>query len=409
MVASVIEDLRYHWTAERLKNILAHVARGSAAGDVRTNDSNPGLFANLVEVVPGEADMFCAAVARKVGADVLSDDSDFLIYDLGSEGSLVLMESIECNHNRIGSGDIVASRLRPKHIATRIQIDSIARVAFERASDSGATSAEIQRRARLRSLEGAPLAKYQDFCKTYTPDMDGMFLVPPTYLVSVSLDPRVSELSCQYKYESHPKPPEIFLPLLIEDHARAASWQYGIPYRQLAYSLLNLSVVEAQRHEKIVEHRRVGNRICGQPIPLLSGEDCLKLTTSTASSGSTESLGPLSFSTFTSCAKYAFHLINLQTSHAGRRPPVTRKWQEDFLTNGHVDQKLSWDDIHIYANVQAVLYSLRILKQITEAVKDCFYGRMKEELDTLHALLNPMPSLAELMPNRGEIPSRRAG
>ena len=65
---------------------------------------------------------------------------------------------------------------------------------------------------------------------------------------------------------------------------------------------------------------------------------------------------------------------------------------------------LIWEDIHLYAQTQGVLYSLRILQQIIAQVKGALAGGTMEALvELLHEQLSKLPPLEQLLPSRYQL------
>lgn len=52
-------------------------------------------YRHMVQVVPDEADAFCASYVRAYGGVILTGDSDLLIYDLGPSGSVIFFRDLE--------------------------------------------------------------------------------------------------------------------------------------------------------------------------------------------------------------------------------------------------------------------------------------------------------------------------
>lgn len=368
-----------------------------------------------VQVVPGEADSYCAAIARLTGAAILSNDSDMTMYDLGSEGSLVLLDTLDltpvCDvqHDQKRKSDILlAQRLHPLNIARRLGLTmldgklSLLRFGFERANYPSESTGWI--RSRCTDVQCTELSEeFKRFCELYRDERKigtVMDIINPL----IQLDPRLSELHCQYhciEYMAQSlHDPHIYMPLMVEDPTRDSSWTYGKGFRILAYSLLGLSAESKsnfRNHERITEFQKRGQHIAGVPLKALNRAEMLS---------SMETLGrDLRKSTFADDAVLTWRLFGLKEVNAEKvrngKPTISLAWASEFLSRGYVDGELSWEDIHVYANIQAVLYSLWILKQscnVTNPEND-----LQTSVEKLSQALRPLVSLRSLMASRWKI------
>lgn len=70
---------------------------------------------------------------------------------------------------------------------------------------------------------------------------------------------------------------------------------------------------------------------------------------------------------------------------------------ERFLTKGFLGQETEWVDVHLLAQIHAVLYSLRMLQQLLRFLPD-------DDLPgSSRLILNSLPPLYNLLPSRREI------
>jgi XPG domain containing len=386
IVACVLDDLRNDWKSEY------HVL-----------------------VVPGEADSYCASIARTTGAAILSNDSDMTMYDLGSEGSLVLLDTLDLelgggvNHEGKRQDQFLkARRLHPLNIARRLSLTtpignpSLLRFGFERLNDPSTPTGTI--RSRLTGCLSAEASEaFEDFCKLYT-DLKEIESAEAVVNVLVQLDPRLSELYCQYnckEYVVHPPhSPHIYMPPLVEDPTRDSSWTYGKDLRILAYSLLKISAENngnLQHSDRVIEFQRRGPRIVGVPLKVLSRVELVSSMEAT--------VRDLCEHDFTVGALLQWRLIGLKKVNMEKarhgKPTLSHAWVAEFLRKGYAGDSLSWDDIHTYANVQACLYSFWILKQACAVSKSRTY--LRPYVDSLTKAIQPLVSLRRLVESRWEI------
>jgi hypothetical protein len=73
---------------------------------------------------------------------------------------------------------------------------------------------------------------------------------------------------------------------------------------------------------------------------------------------------------------------------------------ENFLLFGQMGAELQWKDLHIFAQMQSVLYSLRILAQLFHIV--ALKGYRTEGFQNLQRILFCLPPLHELISLRDE-------
>ena len=109
MVASVMEEL-LRWSDRSSASRIARRCATSGNADEESEfsvtqeprdinqDCSGMISGEVVEVVPGEADMWCARLSARTGAAVLTSDSDLLVFDLdgtGETASVIFLDSIQ--------------------------------------------------------------------------------------------------------------------------------------------------------------------------------------------------------------------------------------------------------------------------------------------------------------------------
>ena len=376
--------------------------------DLQDQLQDPTL-ATVASVVNGEADKFCAAHARRTGATVLSNDSDLLVFDLGEQGSILSLDSLtidagEHSHESKISGSVI----NPVQIATKLHLSSLSRLAFERSRDQYLSFNNVVSRAAMQ-LKPKDRSMFENFMKEYSTEDDAGDFPEP----QVVLDTRVSELYYQLQQPILDRF-EVYLSILIENHARASSWSFGVELRTVAYSLLNLSCGKPRTRQAIIdEYMRSGGRIAPKSRQFYT--DLAKL--SEAMDQVIQDLRILR-SKFESLKLnrrleppriwrlHGFYQV-CKTLISTHKPLPDEKWIAEFLSDGYVGDCVTMDAVHVEANINAALYSFRVLKQCVavtvaknpreisnEAVMSC--------LATLHTELRDLPSLCQLMASRSE-------
>ncbi|ERF69653.1 hypothetical protein EPUS_03645 [Endocarpon pusillum Z07020] len=382
----------------------------------------------LIQLVPAEADAYCAAYARKKGAAILTSDSDLLAYDLGREGSVILLDSIRLStlsEEENAKQVLLGTRYHGPSLTSALGIScTLQRFCFRRLLDPTISTSELKSRCRkpLNSRLGAGMEeKWRRFIQQYsTDDVDCQqeeeaydlarysHKIPPTQLQG--LDPRIAELVTQLQ---HPRPcssvsgtedkgpnneettgdedgeydVHMYLPLLIEDTSRDSAWSYGSSVRHLAYTILlyhtpilppYIAAAKRRRARRIKEYQRRGSRIVGLPLdPDLNAasneiepqvEKLLQSIRSHEQHFASQSETTIETTLIASPSRFwksfALHLVSEQRLLSAK-PPPNNNWAESYLTPQHMPYlPSSWDDVHNQASVEAVLYNLRILKQI---------------------------------------------
>ena len=337
--------------------------------------------AAIVEVVPGEADPYCAAITAEKRCAILSADSDMLLYDLAAPGCLVMLNDL--NLETLQGTCVVQSYLRKM-----LRTDNLLHWASARLKSPQSTM--LQLRAELAD---APVPTYKELCdltKEFVAALIEARNVPKRPFLN--MDPRLSELVNQMimpKFghgERH-----MYFPQVIEDLSHDAAWTYGIKIRQIAYTILtNLSTSQP---EPIMEFYRRGPRVVASRVEILDKEaldTALKDT-----------------------------IVDIfQTARMSDRPEPRTFWRmlgmwkyrEQCHSTGRylypkasavrvLIDEVTEADMHIHACLQCMLYSFRILKQTFEYVEYKHDKWHQESAEALH-LLETMPALELLFDQR---------
>ena len=370
-------------------------------------------YRSITEVVPGEADGFCAARAQAHGGVVISSDSDLLVTDLGSHGSVSLFKdlSLYAEHGRL---IIKTSIFKPKDIAAHLGLPDLLGLAFQLTNDGTMSLHEAIRRAKLLTQTIHVNISYQDFIKCYKiangPE-EGSNPYSEHGPESQSIDPRVSELLLHYrmfasKAEAGVKAydftfqPRFYLPFLLDDPARASAWVISTSLRTMTYSLLNLTVTVTARPTTIAEYGRSGHRIVPKELRMLTRAECKAQCISLAERmKKVRSLTPLSSSNFWPL----YGVYELCRWYKGNNKPLPSKDAlEKVVHAGRQGKSISnWDDLHLLVQLQGVLYSLRILRQImthlTATHRELIHDDCRE---LLYDQLCELPSIKQLFLSR---------
>ncbi|KAE8357710.1 XPG domain containing-domain-containing protein [Aspergillus caelatus] len=396
MVPAVFEDLKLRWNKE---NIVTAARDALYMQSIEIKDFP---WADITVMVPGEADAYCAYFAKCTNSSILTNDSDLLLHDLGPRGSLIFLNSVEVvgwDPHRPSERQIRAMSLSPALIARRLGVTDILRFAFELKTHPDAGTAELVQRANS-SCEGSEnTPEYQAFIQEYQQSMHGF---EATNLQSLPhLDARVSELFWQFEWrQGHmvPDAPHMYLAVLNEDHARRCAWAEGRLYRSLAYSVLNASRPVSNRVGFINEFARRGGRIAVDKV-VLGNENWIMTETgvllvrlrSVQNKVEVDTALPAYWIMFALCELHDADSSLVTLDHAR----LSR-----FLTLGYMNENFDWKDMQLTAQIQAVLYSLRILGQLLESSMDTCDNMAElksilSNLPPLHMIMGPTPSMMD--------------
>jgi hypothetical protein len=348
-------------------------------------------FAQVTQMVPGEADEWCASKARDNPRSIIfTSDTDLLLYDYPAE---LLV-------NFLRDGDILPEGAlkvySPTRICEQLKLRSLVQLAYAIQTDRWKSLTEISREARNHA---SPTSMYADFNRRYI-----LQAQTPSYLQQNSrldaalqgLDARISEFVLQTlsPTDDAPLALPVFLPLFMEDPFQASAWKQGQDLRVLAYSLL------APRRVVILEHVRKAQGIFVQELDVRSPGQTTTRATELADLLLTSPVDRELAGT-----RY-WTLVAVQLALNSLKPPhvslLTRVVTGDFDN--------TWSFIHLLACIQATLYSLRILKQcvsiwltlhVREDTEDDSVT-LYQTIYTLHKALASLPTIAELFTVPGQ-------
>lgn len=380
-------------------------------------------YASVTAVVPDEADPFCAGAACKNGGIILTSDSDLLVYDLGTHGAVAFFSQLELSTDEESPRKCEvfrASVSQPLEIAERLGLANLKQFSFELLRDSSISVTEIVRRAKQKVPDPLPYdasrqKTFHEYCKdydikTYDFKRDAMkeLLLTCKFEKPQFLDPRISELIL-----TSSSLPSIYLPLLIEDPSRASAWKISRDLRQFAYSCLTFNIGDSSP-ESIMEHSRRGPRIEPDVIQTLSKKKVISFARKLAAG--LEEFKSL-FSKFSNPIIWRTFALSeiLHRCAENQKKPPSRSALASQIT-GQANRKITWLQIHFSAQMEAVLYSMRMLKQILHHMRLLPEPQPSELLAKrtsssstgdsflrLSAILDTLPSLSQVLPSRLEL------
>ncbi|OJJ45538.1 hypothetical protein ASPZODRAFT_134222 [Penicilliopsis zonata CBS 506.65] len=399
MVASVFEDLKGRWNKEAIAQLVHH-----ELGPLCDGIEGP-IWSDITVMVAGEADGGCAAASHLLDCAVLTNDSDLLLYDLGRHGSVIFLDSVEMKKQNTQvptAAEIRAMSLCPSLLSSRLGISDIKRFAYElKKNPRESLAVLLQRSKHPASIVNANPA-YRHFLKEYQLDAEKQDIMLLEQEQPQTLDNRVSEIFWQFKAfdGSSEHMPRMYLPIINEDPSRKCAWEDGRSYRTIGYSLLNASRQANARFSSVDEYTRKGARIVPSRIALLDEHQVeLELI---AFSMRVDTIKRVHLGNTTSVQfwrSFALAEIYGQAINKAKNPRPAQLKQ--FIREGYLEEELDWPSVHLSARVQAIFYSLRILKQLLGVIKID-----QTVMNVAASTLAGLPPLHLLMMSRREMAQR---
>ncbi|KAI1332346.1 hypothetical protein F5Y16DRAFT_357570 [Xylariaceae sp. FL0255] len=370
---------------------------------------NSPTWGSLVEVVPGEADIFCAEDVRQHGGTVFTGDSDLLVADLGPDGSVTFFSDLAEADPSVNAGELQAAQISPHQVSGLLGLSNVGglqRLAFERIQPPEVGYQEALRRAKDVSRNTLDSPEYKAFIREHSME-EYLRHDHPVRPILSSLDPRISELVVQClldkprgisvtnaKNARGPESLTVFLPVMVEDRRRKSVWNVSTAVRQIAYGIMQTfahgpssTVTEYRLIES--ENSPVGRHI-EIPSPDETVEQCRLLVDTVKdlaqhSGGSRDA--SLLWPTF---AVYQ----DLVWSMNEKREPLSLALIPQARALSGIPARYTWDFIHITSQLTSSLYSLRIIQQaLVVAAHLCL--DLPQSMRELHDLLKSLPSIAD--------------
>lgn len=186
----------------------------------------------------------------------------------------------------------------------------------------------------------------------------------------------------------------MFLPFLIDDPVRASAWKPSHTARELAYSILALYGPRF----KMMEVDRRGDRIIGTEVPLLAPsavtETCLTLIQELSQSRTERSKANnwKLMALFQTLSALSNEGVNLPTRDIAQQTCI------------QAPVPMEWGHVHLSAQIEACLYSLRILCQVLGVYLAADIKHKDVDMAALANLSNTlqqMPCLQEVIDRPG--------
>ena len=378
-------------------------------------------FGFCTSTVPGEADAYCADHVRENGGIILTNDSDLLVHDLGSDGSVIFLSDITFpNSGKNTSLNVL--QFRPKEIEKRLGLKSMIQLALAMKEKRWfQESVQLGKSFSTESLEYVNFSSQFSTLPCHSKLLEAVRFQDCDNLLDMLrwLDARTSEFvhesvkvlspfgqtECAKSENLGPIP--MYLPILLEDPTKATAWTCGAEIRSIGYSFLNINA----RNGSVDEVGRRGTEIVKRVVPLQSLQDvsqsCNDLLESIEKHFQRHSASgvvdiPIIWQT------YGAKIVCETLLKSGK--PVPPKAEMLQLVKFEHSMMDSWAHVHLDAQLQGALYSLRMLKQFLdvflaatlEVTSNNNLGRLAAEVHKRLATLPPLNHLMESPVNKVE-------
>lgn len=350
-------------------------------------------FADRVKLVPDEADVYCANYAKRHGGVVLTNDSDLAVHDLGRDGEMAFLDSLQLTPCSLcGSSAVTAKIISPEGIAKKMNISDLKRFAFEIQQDYTISAGEAIRRAQgtLRPAKGI---RYDDFRRDYegTASRDHTSREMVTIGSLQHLDPRLSEFILQVRLSSEP-PLHVYLPTLLENPSIASAWEVSLDMRRFSYSLV---LIDHQSPPAItvLEYSRCDKWVIPFELDMMDTDQCITLAETFIQQ--IRKLKEYHDGPLDTVFWRAFAMLQILRWYltTGRSIPSSDIVKQ-VMNRADANTIYIWSAAHLDAQIQAVLYALRQTKQTIDCLDS---AGMHPALAQMAEYLKSLPMLKSLL------------
>lgn len=384
--------------------------------------SQSAEYRDITQVVPGEAELYCAQYLRQHGGCVLTSDSDLLAHELGPEGSVSFLKDVFQVSTR-GVMSLRAIQYRTSAIVERLGLPvnhGLRSLAYEIFLDVHGTFPQLLQRAVKLEAVNTSKNTYAEFCiqymplqleenreqnsatkenssedlvqllRTLDPRISEYVLQFPTFASIVKLSSKKLLSPCQDRTQI-----EVFMPFLLDCPIKTSAWEMSTVYRQLAYALLNLVVPPIERIATVVENRRQqnigGGREWQLPTTDQMAEACQELL---------DLIHTMRKSAPMLSTRDLWSAMALQQDLQWSTGQGKKSLGATLINQhkGSTTARVNWDTVHLMAQLHGSYYSLRMIQQILGIVYK-FAGTidLPQAVVQLHDELGKLPCLGELM------------
>ncbi|KAL9094730.1 MAG: hypothetical protein Q9165_003000 [Trypethelium subeluteriae] len=333
-------------------------------------------FGSYTSVVPGEADIYCADYVRNHGGIILTNDSDLLVHDLGANGSVIFLNDVRLSAEN-EYGPLKSLQFHPRKIAKGLGLKNIIQLAYViENKQSFSKSLQLAKSVSTDSPEYIHFSTQFNSLLSHSKLLDDVLSGDP-HLMNVLqwLDVRVSEFAHQCTGELLMSPSgelapvelgntrQMYLPVLLEDSGKATAWVSGTEMRSFGYSLLSVNTPG----QPVEEVRRRGNGVVTVSVTVLGLQDLkqsLAILLRDLDEHVQKYTGHESVDVHQAWQIFGVKTLCKALLETGK--PVPPKSEMSRLLRFQHSLLDSWAWVHLQAQLQAALYSLRTLKEFID-------------------------------------------
>ena len=296
-----------------------------------------------------------------------------------------------------------------KHLMERLSLvaeEGLLSLGFELQMDPYPPFSEVVKRSKVKHSSSKNLDEYNEFVSQYRLTLP-VDLGMPLYLSG--LDPRVSEFILQWTGDAAAYSAEvgglpdreitIFLPPLLDRWDRTSAWESSVSIRQVAYGLMNLYNFR-KGLSSVAEYRRAQSKVSkGRQIPLPQPAELVE-----SSKDLLASIEKIKKNLKLQHLQWIVLSMDqdlLQAKELEKEALTLEQWRLAAKCNGQLDIT-SWDTIHLAAQVQGYLYSLRILQQVLGFLQQVFGDTLPKHQTELKVELTSLPTISQF-PTIGDL------
>lgn len=383
-------------------------------------------YASLMKVVPGEADTYCAQSTVPIGHElvILTSDSDMLVHPLNDGSKVAFLSELQLvdesdDQQGLSCEVLKISAWCPGEIAEELGLRDLCLLAFHVKQNPHVRLTEA---ARMAKQTKKPLVHNEDlafFLEEYTSciadiEKDSFDTVNlKAFLTHGSaIDSRLAEVllrlimklgspRSQLVYQQA-NVPCAYLPFLLDNPSRSSAWNVSLSLRRLAYGLIARSTSTRIPCQYLDEYTRKGHRFVAERITLFSSAEEETQANRMIALIKTNEDPNLDASTL--WRVIAISQIRRYQVSIGQRPPALASMKASL--HGIQGDLWTWDDIHMTAQVQGFLYSMRMIHQTLLYAKHTNYIHLSAIEDELLSLLDILPRIEELIPSNAQVLKR---
>lgn len=377
-----------------------------------------------MDLVPGEADSYCAARACEIPSLIFTADSDLLIHDSGPGGSVVLLDHIQLEAQAEPGTLLKAAVFEPCNISRRLgvgyDVQALQILAYFLQEVPGISFHQALQKVRSHKERGAELAheaipllnaSSQTLSRHEAVLFDDARL-SFFRLHGQHLDPRLAEVCLQICLKVKPTEHAVYLPVLLEDPARASAWDVSVSFRQFAYTCLVHRSSCDSIPSTIYEYRRKGRRLVRIPlctsdskqykVPNEASIVCVQLQ---AIYEAFADVHPTSLRWRYVAARCVLDWYDRQSKTLPSIETVKH------IVTGKGQSKCSWDDVHFAAQIESLLYSMHMTRQVfqylqfdlSECEPTCDVDGLATSTTRIGQMMKDLPALEKLLSSTREI------